>query len=412
MTMRLLATTLLPLSTLPGRPPDSSIATPFHSLVDSIVGQSNEVARASSPAGSDERDCITDQYSLGLRNKHAVATTGNAPNLLFGSQVSPLLKCQRFERKSLDPSRRLTFAATPAILETASDTKAKSIATGTANFVNFNNNDRITSKNADRVVVALRKLPIPVFPNSKRSIANSLICVTPASLPLKQDITKQSCANLMKRIRNPLGVRSASVPRNDTLNARQRSKRSAASNSNWTVPDQLNVVTSFSLRALLIEDLWRLQPGTAINVFLRISGGPTCNPCFDEQWLKAHVTTEQRLPNLKGPGKGVLFRQVQGYVLSNPHQHDILGRPVSDLSEIVTNTFQRDGIVVCCPAGPTGKDFDLLLTFHELFFFPMCVFVQADLPFSSQWQSALQIQGADMQKLLLLGTEVGTKLRI
>jgi hypothetical protein len=152
----------------------------------------------------------------------------------------------------------------------------------------------------------------------------------------------------------------------------------------------------------LLEDLWRLQPGTAINVFSRISGGLTRNPCFDDQWLKAHVTTEQRLPNLKGPGgKGVLFWQVQGYVLSNPYQHDILGRPVSDLSEIVTNTFQHDGIIVRCPAGPTGKDFDILLTFHELFFFPMCVFVQADLPFSSQWRSALQVQGADVQKLLL-----------
>jgi hypothetical protein len=31
----------------------------------------------------------------------------------------------------------------------------------------------------------------------------------------------------------------------------------------------------------------------------------------------------------------------------------------------------------------------------------MCVFVQADLPFSSQWRSALQVQGTDMQKLLL-----------
>jgi hypothetical protein len=350
------AITLLPLSTSPGRPPDSSIATPFHSLVDSIVGRSNEVARASSPAGSDEIDSITDQYSLGLRNKRAVAATGNAPNLLFGSQVSPPLKRQCFERESVDPSRRLTF-----------------VATGTANFVKFNDNDCITSKNADRVVIALQKLPIPVFHNSKRSIANPLICVNPASLPLKQDITKQSCANLVKRIRNPLGVRSASVPRDDTLNARQRSKLAAASNSNWTVPDQLHVVSSFSMRTLLIEDLWRLQPGTAINVFSRISGGPTRNPRFDKHWLKAHVTTEQRLPNLKGPDKGVLFRQVQGYVLSNPRLHDIIGRPVSDLADIVTNTFQHDGIVVRCLAGATGKDFDLLLTFHELFFFPMCV---------------------------------------
>ena len=83
-------------------------------------------------------------------------------------------------------------------------------------------------------------------------------------------------------------------------------------------------------------------------------------------------------------------------------QHDILGRPVTDLVDIVTNTFQREEIIVRCLAGPTGKSFNLLLTFYEIFFYPMCVFLQADLPYSSQWRSAIQVQGGlDLQKLLL-----------
>jgi hypothetical protein len=238
------------------------------------------------------------------------------------------------------------------------------VVAGTANFHKFNDNDCITSKNPDCVVVALRKLPIPVYP-AKRPVANPLICVQPSSLPLKQDFTRQSCANLVKRIRNPLGVRSTRPARDDSLNDRQRSINVATSNSEWSVPQQLHVASSFSLRTLLIEDVWRLAPGTPVNVFSRLSGGPTRNPRFDGQWLKVHATTKQGLPNLKGPGKAVYFRQVQGYVVANPRQHDILGRHVTDLVEILTNTFQPEGIIVRCPAGPTGKDYNLLLTFSR-----------------------------------------------
>ena len=108
-----------------------------------------------------------------------------------------------------------------------------SIATGTANLFKFNDNDCITSKNPDRIVVALRKLPVPVY-QTKRSIPNPLICVQSSSLLLKQDLTKQSCANLVKRIRNPLGVCSVMPVRDDTLNNRQRSMLAAASQSDWT----------------------------------------------------------------------------------------------------------------------------------------------------------------------------------
>ena len=140
-------------------------------------------------------------------------------------------------------------------------------------------------------------------------------------------------------------------------------------------------------------NVWRLAPGTAVIVFSRLGGGPSRNPRFDEQWLKSHTITKQGLPTLKGPGKGVYFRQVQGYVFANPRQHDILGRPVTELVDIVTNTSQREGIIVRCPTGPTGKSFDLLLTFYEFSFYPMCGFLQADLSHSSQWRSAIQVQG-------------------
>ena len=66
-------------------------------------------------------------------------------------------------------------------------------------------------------------------------------------------------------------------------------------------------------------NVWRLAPGTAVNVFSRLSGGLSRNPQFDKQWLKSHTITKQELLNLKGPGKGVYFWQVQGCVLfANP----------------------------------------------------------------------------------------------
>ena len=141
-----------------------------------------------------------------------------------------------------------------------------------------------------------------------------------SSLPLKQDMTKQSCASLVKRIRNPLGVRSSAPPQDDTLNNRQRSMLAVASHTDWTVPERLHVVSSFCMRTLQLEDVWRLAPGTAaVNVFSRLSGGLSRNPQFDKQWLKSHTITKQELLNLKGPGKGVYFWQVQGCVLfANP----------------------------------------------------------------------------------------------
>jgi hypothetical protein len=60
------------------------------------------------------------------------------------------------------------------------------------------------------------------------------------------------------------------------------------------------------MHTLLLEDVWSLAPGTPVNVFSGLSGGPTRNAQFDEQWLKAHVTTQQGPPNLKGPASARL----------------------------------------------------------------------------------------------------------
>jgi hypothetical protein len=50
----------------------------------------------------------------------------------------------------------------------------------------------------------------------------------------------------------------------------------------------------------------------------------------------------------------------------------------------------------------TGKYFDLLLTFYEIFFYHMCIFLQTDLSYSSKWRSVIQVQGGlKLQKLLL-----------
>jgi hypothetical protein len=134
--------------------------------------------------------------------------TGNAPSLLFGSQVSPPIKRQHLESQPLNLSRRLIFSGAEGEISDPPSTgttgatgttsrNAASIVTGTAHLFKFNDNNHITSKNPDRVVVALRKLPVPVY-QAKRSIPNPLICVQSSSLPLKQDLTEQSRANLVK----------------------------------------------------------------------------------------------------------------------------------------------------------------------------------------------------------------------
>jgi hypothetical protein len=79
--------TLLALSSSPGLHLFASLATPFHSIVDSIVGRTNQEASAPFTLDSDNR-VITNQYSLGLRNKRVLPAVGNAPSLVFGSQVN------------------------------------------------------------------------------------------------------------------------------------------------------------------------------------------------------------------------------------------------------------------------------------------------------------------------------------
>ena len=180
------ASTLLALSSSPGCPPGSSSATPFHSMVDSIVARANHQETSSTSTSIIEERVINSLYTLGLRSKRVLPAIGNAPSLLFGSQVSPVMKQLRLDRQYLDPSRRLIFGEVEEV-EEESDKITIPVATVTSNFQRFNDNDCITGKNPDRIVVALRKLPIPVYP-AKRMVPNPLISVQSSSLPLKQDV--------------------------------------------------------------------------------------------------------------------------------------------------------------------------------------------------------------------------------
>ena len=86
------ASTLLALSSSPGRPPGSSPATPFHSMVDSIVARANHQGTSSPSTSIIEERSISSLYTLGLRSKRVLSAIGNAPSLLLSSQVSPAMK--------------------------------------------------------------------------------------------------------------------------------------------------------------------------------------------------------------------------------------------------------------------------------------------------------------------------------
>jgi hypothetical protein len=199
------AITLLALSSSPGRPPGSSPASPFHSMVDSIVARANHQETSYPSTSIIEERVNNNLYALGLHSKRILPAIGNAPSLLFGSQVSPVMKRPHLDRQYLDPSRRLIFGEVEEVEvevkieieeEEEEDTVTIPVTTVTSNFQRFNDNDRITSKNPDCIVVALCKLPIHVYP-AKQMVPNPLISVQSSSLPLKQDMTKQSCANLV-----------------------------------------------------------------------------------------------------------------------------------------------------------------------------------------------------------------------
>jgi hypothetical protein len=80
-------------------------------MVDSIIGRGiQEDASAQSTSVSHD-SAIGHLHSLGLRNKRILPAAGNAPRFMFGSQVSSPMKRQRLDPQPLDPSRRLSFAA-------------------------------------------------------------------------------------------------------------------------------------------------------------------------------------------------------------------------------------------------------------------------------------------------------------
>ena len=83
--------------------------TPFHYIVNSIVGRTSVETSAPSAMIIDET-VVSNLYSLGLRHKRILPATGNAPSLLFGSQVSPPIKRQHLESQPLNLSRRLIFS--------------------------------------------------------------------------------------------------------------------------------------------------------------------------------------------------------------------------------------------------------------------------------------------------------------
>ena len=67
-------------------PPGSSPATPFHSMVDSIVARANHQETSSPSTSIIEERVNNNLYALGLHSKRVLPAIGNAPSLLFGSQ--------------------------------------------------------------------------------------------------------------------------------------------------------------------------------------------------------------------------------------------------------------------------------------------------------------------------------------
>ena len=153
------------------------ICTPCDSLAANvIVARANHQETTSPSTSIIEEDRVTNNlYALELRSKRVLPAIGNAPSLLFGSQVSPAMKRPRLDRQYLDPSRHLIFGEVEEVegevVEEESDTVTITVPTVTSNFQRFNDNDRITSKNPDCIIMALRKLPIPVYP-AKRMVPN------------------------------------------------------------------------------------------------------------------------------------------------------------------------------------------------------------------------------------------------
>jgi hypothetical protein len=274
---------------------------------------------------------------------------------------------------------------------------------GQENIARRNSNlHKMVSIQQGQFLTDIRRFPI-AFAGEHDSVPHeAMVLVTAEAVTsLTHDRTNAGCFWVMNMMRNLESgdKRAPKVSRKAKLEAKQKNnqrqtRRSYSSSSSTmsaehdaskgraTVPiEELATIHSWGCRTLILEDLFNLEINRSVSVFFKKEGLP---PYAYKKALKCLESTNQQsvLPAVVFDGDKH-YLQMHGRVILNVEtKHWLSEVSLQSLTEMLQYSERsKHCVVLRCPGYGEGVDYDLKISFNEIFLFPRSIFLQAALPF-------------------------------
>ena len=400
---------------------------------------SNDTDQQPHPSSTDQTNPSVDKQapSISFDLWHHRASVGQ---LQFGTQSSPqkaLKLLPAMERSVTDgpnppASASVTTATNPTPLDgheaiggaSAPDTttavptlrltKAPPVAAARSSSANPNpqHHNLIKGKlkkiTEGSYLIPLRRMqPLPCKnpgPAAKKNTPLILVAqMTDSTTKASLSLVANHCSVMMRKAKNY----TAGVTRSPTGTFKQRRFNNKKNNkrkrggipettispvSNDDSTPRIQIVTSFALRTLFLEDLWFLKEGLPVAVFFHEE---TLPPRYSKKWLTVLGDTSQSayVPTVTCQGR--TYHQLTGWVLGNPDTKLITEgfKAYPDIFEALKEHHQhalhlKFPILSPCDSNlvqPPKECIQEDLTWFEVFHYPQSVFIQADYHPERNW---------------------------
>ena len=268
-------------------------------------------------------------------------------------------------------------------------------------------------------LLQLRRIdPLPCkYPGRSTKLNAPLVVVTAEADKRKRNklsLVSNNCSLMMRRAKNY----TSGVSRSPTGTSKQKrfdkegpSKKRKHQNTTSSDPDSkpsggnpsLQLVTSFALRTLVLEDLWFVQEGLPIVLFFHDESLP---PRYSKKWQEIWEESLQSdyIPSVQCQGR--TYKQLVGWVHGNPDVKHVTGdgKRYENIVEALSE-FQQHALQLKFPVISPFLEWNLTmppkhclqekLGWFEYFHFPQSIFLQADYHPERRWQSIFKMLKAD-----------------
>ena len=344
---------------------------------------------------------------------------GSFGHVQFGTQSSPPKAMHLVHPPTTTtnvasvPERTTTAAAAPSnpTNTTASTTSATSTTRGDPVRPPMAN-VRVRKIDEGCFLIPLRKAPPLQCRRPGPSVNHPpLVVVTQKHTGSKKTLplASNNGAQLMRRAKNF----TSGVARSPTGSSKQRRYLNATTtkrkhneseveneddNTQALSPRPLQMVTSFALRTLLIEDIWFLKVGTPVVLFFHDALLP---PKYSKRLLDVwkHTLQCNTVPTVMCQGRP--YKQLIGWVHKNcDASESVIG--LTHLNDVVRKLSEhsQNGIKIKFPifdskdftlTAPPAECYEELLSWFEIFRFPQAVFLQCDYHPERTWLAIFNI---------------------